>query len=50
MNKLVTVKEAAEFLQLTTRTVYKLCSKGKLPVVKLGGAVRIDLSKLNECK
>lgn len=47
MSELVTAKEAAKFLKLTTKTVYKLCAEGKLPSVRIGNTVRVDLSKIN---
>jgi excisionase family DNA binding protein len=35
-----TVREVAEFLRLSTKTVYRLSAEGRLPCVKLGGSLR----------
>ena len=49
----LTVKEVAESLKLTTKTVYKLISSGELKSVHVGGSLRIrqeDLDSLLEVK
>jgi excisionase family DNA binding protein len=39
---LLTYEEAAELLRVTSRTVWSLADRGKLPAVRFGGNVRID--------
>jgi excisionase family DNA binding protein len=46
---LLTVKEVAETLGLSERTVYRLADMGKMPrPVKIGAAVRWRRSELNQ--
>lgn len=40
------VKETAEILRVSTKTVYKLIAEGKLPAVKVGRENRIAKSEL----
>jgi excisionase family DNA binding protein len=44
-DKLLTVREAAEFLGITVPTVYTKTSKGELPVCKPNGSKRLYFSK-----
>ena len=46
MVKLLTKKEAAGVLGLSTRKVDQLVQKGELPVIRLGKNVRIDVREL----
>ncbi|OXU15403.1 helix-turn-helix domain-containing protein [Sedimentisphaera salicampi] len=46
--RLLTVKEAAEFLCVSPRTVASLKKSGELPEVKLKRAVRFDIADLEE--
>ena len=39
--RLLTVREAAERLAVSTATVYALCDRGELPHVRIGNAIRI---------
>ncbi len=48
MDNLMTVKEAAQYLQLNYMTVYKLAQKGKLPVSKIGGTWRFKKEILDD--
>ncbi|MFA5794809.1 MAG: helix-turn-helix domain-containing protein [Candidatus Brocadiia bacterium] len=41
MNKLMTVKEVAEYMNTSTKTVLRLIRKGKLPAAKVGGQWRV---------
>jgi excisionase family DNA binding protein len=43
---LITVKQAAQILSVSTRTVNYLIADGNLPSVKIGGARRIWLDEL----
>ena len=46
--KLLTINEAADRLSVSTKTVYRLMSWGKLKKVKIGGATRISEDDLND--
>lgn len=48
MDNLMTVKEAAQYLQLNYMTVYKLAQKGKIPVSKIGGTWRFKKEILDD--
>jgi excisionase family DNA binding protein len=39
---LLTVREVAAFLWVSTRTVYKLCDEGRLAHVRIGNAIRVE--------
>ena len=41
-NKLLTVKEAAEFLRLKPRTIYAKVKDGLLPCVRIGKSIRFE--------
>lgn len=43
---LLTVAQAAERLSVNEKTVRRLIHSGRLPALKVGGAVRIDGSEL----
>jgi excisionase family DNA binding protein len=40
-DRLLTVREAAERLAVSTATVYGLCDRGELPHVRISNAIRI---------
>ena len=46
--KLLTVRETANYFQLTDQTVRRWINTGKLNAVKIGKEFRIRLSELNE--
>lgn len=46
--KLLTVRETANYLQLSEQTVRRWINTGKLNAVKIGKEFRIRLSELNE--
>jgi len=43
---LVTVKQAAEIIQVSERTIHKFVASGKLPSVKFGAIRRVELSAI----
>lgn len=48
---LLTMKEAAEIIRVSSRHLHNLRTKGLLPVVKLGGSIRVrpaDLERMAE--
>lgn len=44
--QLLTVKEVAAVLRVTTRTVHRLIKSGQLPKLNIGRSVRVDVSAL----
>ena len=46
MSKFLTVKEVAEILVVSERTVRNLCQRGDLPHVQVGAVLRIDETDL----
>jgi len=44
--ELLTVSDVVAKFKIKKSTVYKLCSKGKLPAVKIGGSTRFRASTL----
>jgi excisionase family DNA binding protein len=47
-NRLMTVKETKEYLNIGINTVYSLCKKADFPVVKIGNKKFIDKKLLDE--
>lgn len=48
MTETYTVKQAAEVLGVGTALVYKLIKEDKIPILDLGGPIRIPKQKLHE--
>jgi len=44
----ITVLECSSYLSLHIQTIYTKISKGEIPAVHVGGAIRIDKKKLDE--
>lgn len=44
----LTVLETSKLLSLHPQTIYSLIGRDKIPHVKIGGAIRVDLVRLNE--
>ena len=47
-NDLLTVKEAAVLLRLSTRVVYAAIARGDLPALRVGRSIRIPVKQLSE--
>jgi excisionase family DNA binding protein len=47
LRRLITAKEASQFLSLSTDTVYRMASLKKLPYLKVGGRVLFDVKALD---
>jgi excisionase family DNA binding protein len=47
LRRLITAKEAAQYLSLSTETIYRMASQKKLPYLKIGGRVLFDLRALD---
>jgi excisionase family DNA binding protein len=45
---LLTVREVAAFLRVSTRTVYTLCEEGRFAHVRILNAIRVDPAALAE--
>ena len=45
--KLITAKEAGQYLSLSTDTIYRLASQKKLPYLKIGDRVLFDVKALD---
>lgn len=45
-DEIMTVREVAEFLKVTERTIYRLASEGEMPSFKVGGSWRFRRSDL----
>ena len=48
VSRLINVTEAAEWLGVTSQTLYKMVSHRRVPYVKVGGALKFDPEKLQE--
>ncbi|MBC7189434.1 helix-turn-helix domain-containing protein [Candidatus Aerophobetes bacterium] len=48
MEKLMTIKEVAEYLQLEEHTVYKMARKGEIPAFKIAGQWRFKREMIEE--
>jgi excisionase family DNA binding protein len=47
LRRLITAKEASQYLSLSTDTVYRLASLKKLPYLKIGGRILFDIKALD---
>jgi excisionase family DNA binding protein len=47
LRRLITAKEASQFLSLSTETVYRMAATKKLPYLKVGDRVLFDLKALD---
>jgi len=45
---ILTVKEVAEYLQVTERTLYRLAQEGKIPAFKVGNSWRFRREDLDQ--
>lgn len=44
--EILTVREVAEYLKVTERTIYRLATEGQIPSFKVGGSWRFQRSDL----
>ena len=47
LRRLITAKEASQYLSLSTETVYRMASLKKLPYIKIGDRVLFDVKALD---
>ncbi len=48
MGQILTVKELAKYIKLTTVTIYKYVKMGAIPAHKIGGVWRFDKDQIDE--
>lgn len=48
LRRLITAKEASQYLSLSTDTIYKMASQKKLPYLKIGDRVLFDIKTLDQ--
>ena len=48
MDQILTANEAADYLKVTVRTIYRLIRKGKIPGCKVGGSWRFRRDILDD--
>ncbi len=48
LRRLITAKEAGQYLSLSTETIYRLASSKKLPYLKIGDRVLFDIKTLDQ--
>ncbi len=46
LDEILTIDEVAGYLKLSRTTVWRLCSEGKLPAVKIGRSWRVDRAEI----
>ncbi len=47
-SKILTIKEVAEYLKVTDRTIYRLAGAKKIPAFKVGGTWRFSRADIEE--
>ena len=47
LRRLITAKEASQYLSLSTDTIYRMASLKKLPYLKIGGRILFDVKALD---
>jgi excisionase family DNA binding protein len=48
LRRLITAKEAGQYLSLSTETIYRMASQKKLPYLKIGDRVLFDVRALDQ--
>jgi excisionase family DNA binding protein len=48
LRRLITVKEASQYLSLSTDTVYRMAASKKLPYLKIGERVLFDVKSIDQ--
>jgi excisionase family DNA binding protein len=48
LRRLITAKEASQYLSLSTETIYRMASLKKLPYLKIGDRVLFDIKALDQ--
>ena len=48
MDKLITIAELAELLNVTTRTIYNMIYANEIPFIRIGGSYRFNAGEVIE--
>src|SRR5512136_3056549 len=48
LRRLITAKEASQYLSLSTETIYRMAASKKLPYLKIGDRVLFDIKSLDQ--
>ena len=48
MEKLLTVKQVAQMLAVSTKTIYQMVSEGTIPYLRLGNIIRFEAEAIQE--
>ena len=48
MRELMTLKEVADYLRVTKKTIYRLLEAGKIPATKVGRQWRFNKARIDE--
>ena len=46
-DKWLTIEQIADYLQVSTEKLYKLCQQGRMPASKVGGQWRFDIKEVD---
>jgi len=46
--EILTIKQVADFLKVTERTIYRLAAAKKIPAFKVGGTWRFSRAEINQ--
>ncbi len=47
-SKIMTIKEVADYLKVTERTIYRLAAAKQIPAFKVGGSWRFSLADIDQ--
>ena len=45
--EILTIRQVADYLKVTERTIYRLAAAGKIPAFKVGGTWRFSRAEIN---
>ena len=48
MNRICTIKEISELLNIKQKTIYTWAELGKIPSIKLNGSIRFDIGDIEQ--
>jgi len=46
--EILTIKQVADYLKVTERTIYRLAAAKKIPAFKVGGTWRFSMAEINQ--
>lgn len=47
-DNILTIRDVAEFLKVTEKTIYRMASDGRIPGFKVGGSWRFDKADIEQ--